>query len=137
MVRYESAVRTRGGVEPQLRSLQQCLQAHLAPDPDLTLPAGLVRQQLDLLERQRPVEAADAALRPDTQLVGRSVLSTLHYCCLHHYDEPANHLASPLALRERHQLTEREYAWTALRARASRQAWADVQALFTSKVCVL
>ncbi|KAF0308426.1 Spermatogenesis-defective protein 39 [Amphibalanus amphitrite] len=133
MVRYESAVRVRGGVEPQLRGLRHCLQAHLAPDPELALHTGLVRQQIDLLERQRPVEAADAPARPDLQLVGRSVLSTLHYCCLHHYSEPANHLASPAALRERHQLTERQYTWTALRARASLQAWADVQALFTSK----
>ena len=134
MLRYESAVRTPGGVDPQLRALRHCLQSHLAPDPDLWLPAGLVRQQLDLLERQRPVEAADAAVRPNTQLVGRSVISSLHYCCVHHYGEPANHLASPLAIRERHQLTEEQFAWTALRARASLQAWKDVQEMFTSKV---
>ena len=134
MLRYESAVRTSGGVEPQLRALHHCLQSHLSPDPDLWLPAGLLRQQLDLLERQRPVQAADLTLRPDGQLVGRSVISSLHYCCVYHYGEPANHLASPLAVRERHRLTEEQFVWTALRARASLQAWRDVQEMFTSKV---
>ncbi|XP_037083712.1 spermatogenesis-defective protein 39 homolog [Pollicipes pollicipes] len=132
MLKYESAVRTNG-VDKRLRSLKNCLQTHFSSDPDLEMHANLIKQQIDLLERQRPVDAADAAV-PGVQLVGSSVLTTLHYCCVHHYGEPVNHLASPLAIKERHQLTDKQYAWTVLKARASQRAWADIQALFTSKV---
>ena len=67
-------------------------------DPQLSQDASLVQESVDLLERQRPVEDSDAQLEASgrsqifkdiprkVSLIGMSVVTTLYYCCLYHFD---------------------------------------------------
>lgn len=56
-------------------------------------------------------------------VVDKSLLTTLFYCCMYHWEAGENHVGSPLALRKAHDLTDRELLWTALKGRARVNHW--------------
>jgi hypothetical protein len=66
-------------------------------------------------------------------LAQASVLRTLLYLASHHYQAGENMLHSPLALRKMHRLTDKQFTWVALRARAAAAAWTDCEALVVGK----
>ncbi|KFD47854.1 hypothetical protein M513_11268 [Trichuris suis] len=104
-----------------------------------------LQEQLDLLERQLPVEDADTKAIvqgqgekffrfPKSQsLVGLSVLETLEYCCLYHYDLPSNSFASPLSIRAQYKITDRQFGWIVTKALAMQQMWPELQKLMLGK----
>ena len=106
-----------------------------------------INEQVDLLERQQPIERDDQKTE-DTQLdptsmfvqvprsclVNQSVISTLKYCCIYHPTVPNTFLASPEAIRNAYALNSKQYTWTCLRAVAICQRWPDVDRLFETKV---
>ena len=141
MLRYKQAASVENP-DAKINKLEQCLRTYFENNPNLDHNASLIRQQISLLQRQRPVDVGDDMLekqgrhvalprtRPVTNL---PLLTTLFYCCIYHYEEPENLLSSPTSIRKDHQLTEKQYVWTALRARAKMKKWADIDGLFTTK----
>ncbi|KAK7487131.1 hypothetical protein BaRGS_00021626 [Batillaria attramentaria] len=144
IVKYQQACNSRDA-STKVSMLKTCLRAHFQADPTLSGDAALVRQHVDLLERQRPIEDSDARLEAEGRtrlfqefprrrsLVDMPVTTTLFYCCLYHYHQPENNFASPLALKKNYELPERQYVWTALSARAKARGWTDIELLLTSK----
>lgn len=132
MLHYGAIVTNVASIDEKLRALKHCWRTHLSQETQLSFYSHLVQQQINLIERQRPVESA----RPDVNgppLTGTSVLTTLYYCCLNHYNKGSNHLGSPEAVRSAHSLSDVQYLWTALRARASVRAWPDVQQILSPR----
>lgn len=129
----------------KIERLKSCLGAHFKHNASLEHNASLIEQQIDLLHRQRPVEVADDMAEKEgkhmgfrklprvSSVINMPVITTLFYCCLYHYEEPDNLLASPAALRKQYQLTEKQYIWTAIRARARLRQWLDIEHLLTTK----
>ncbi|ELU16345.1 hypothetical protein CAPTEDRAFT_221115 [Capitella teleta] len=128
----------------KIRSLKACYGAHFQSDPMLAHSAGLIQEQIALLERQIPIEDADKKEEQKgemkfrdfprvSSLINMPVLTTLFYSCLYHFKLPENCLASPIAIRKEHRLTEKQYSWTVLQARAKLKQWQDIEALFQTK----
>ncbi|KAI6219604.1 Spermatogenesis-defective protein 39 [Aphelenchoides fujianensis] len=139
MVELSLALRTKGA-DAKLAALKRCLVGGLS-SPTLQQEADGIREFVDLVERQIPIDCADEetaragndelfrAFPKKATLVGQPLLTTLYYCCLYHYALPANTYASPLAFKHAFPVSEREFAWTALSALCRRRAWADVERL--------
>lgn len=144
IVKYRLAC-SSGDASTKVSLLKTCLRAHFEADPTLTADTALVREYVDLLERQRPIEDSDARLEAEGKtrifhdfprrrsLVDMPVTTTLFYCCLYHYHLPENNFASPLSLKKKHELPERQYVWTAVSARAKARGWTDIEQLLTAK----
>jgi hypothetical protein len=107
----------------------------------------VITEQIDLLERQLPIEFQDKKTEetqldpksmfvqvPRSSLLEQSVISTLEYCCTYHFNVPDTFLASPDLLRKTYNLTPKQFTWTCLRAIAKCQRWSNVDALFETKV---
>jgi len=121
---------TSPNLEIKVRSLKQLLsnlRGHIDSDA--------VLEQINLCERLAPVIASEVAEvdRGASALGSASVLKFLHYLSSHHYSAGENLLHSPQALRKMHKLTDKQFTWVALRARASQGAWADCEALVVGK----
>ena len=126
--------------EARARRVKAVLQSHFHGN---SADAQLLVEHLHLLERVSPVAEADAKkqeiaadpflstlIPPD---VGETVLGTLLYCCYHHYAVGENILQSPAAVRKIHKLSEAQFTWVALSARARRGQWKDCEALALTK----
>ncbi|KAK3774195.1 hypothetical protein RRG08_001330 [Elysia crispata] len=132
-------------VAVKVSKLKDCLRSHFQADSALSNDASLVQEYVDLLERQRPIDESDAGLEASGRsalfkdfprkrsLIDMPVVTTLYYCCLYHYDLGENSLASPAALRKRHQISDKQFIWTAIGARAKLRQWRDVEAILTTK----
>ena len=69
-------------------------------DPTLSSESGHVRDYINLLERQIPIDSTDEEVAKGgkieifnqfpkkASLIGQPLLTTLYYCCLYHYDLP-------------------------------------------------
>ncbi|XP_064600703.1 spermatogenesis-defective protein 39 homolog isoform X2 [Liolophura sinensis] len=143
MMRYKLAT-TIKDPRAKIKHLQRCLSAHFR-DPSLVTEAGLLEEQISILERQGPIEDSDARAEQEgkvlafrenprrASIINMPVITTLYYCCFYHYDLPENNLASPMAIKKTHQLTEKQFLWTALGARSRLKRWKDVETLLTAK----
>lgn len=144
IMKYKLAC-SSGDPGTKVSMLKTCLRAHFEADPVLSGDKVLVREQVDLLERQRPIEDSDARQEAEgktrifqefprrSTLVDMPVTTTLFYCCLYHYHLPENNFASPLSIKKKHELPERQYLWTAISARAKARGWTDIEQLLTAK----
>ncbi|KAI0230769.1 ADF-H domain-containing protein [Lamellibrachia satsuma] len=143
ILKYKQATVGKEG-EAQVKALQTCYRTHFQGDTNLSEEAGHIQEQIVLLERQLPVEEADSKEEKKgatefwenprkESLVGAPVIKTLYYCSFYHYTLSENSLASPLAVRKTHVLTDKQYVWTVLAARAKLRRWPDIEALFHSK----
>lgn len=142
MIEYKSAVSVQQP-EQKLKSIQRCWKNHF--ERSFPLCSDLVREYCHLLERQLPIEEEDARqerenkntafqnLPRTTSLLNMPVITTLYYCCLYHYTLPENHLASPLSIKKDHQLSNKQFVWTALAALTKRQMWREIDSLFESR----
>ena len=125
MLRYKQAASV---ADPKYRisRLEQCLRANFEHNPLLDHDASLIRQQMSLLQRQRTVDVGDDMIekqgkhvvfrvlprtRPITNL---SVITTLFYCCIYHYEDAESLISSPLSIKKDHLLTEKQFVWTAV-----------------------
>ena len=122
---------TSPNLEIKVRSLKQLLATVFKGHID----SDAVLEQINLCERLAPVIASEVAEvdRGAASLGSASVLKFLHYLSSHHYSAGENLLHSPQALRKMHKLTDKQFTWVALRARASQGAWADCEALVVGK----
>ncbi|PVD25821.1 hypothetical protein C0Q70_13484 [Pomacea canaliculata] len=144
IVKYK-VICNSGDVRNKVSMLKTCLRTHFEADSSMAGDAALVREHVDLLERQLPIEDSDARLEAEGRtkvfrdfprrhsLLDMPLTTTLFYSCLYHHHELENSLSSPLSLKKRHEIPERQYIWTALSARAKAHAWADIENLLTAK----
>ena len=130
VVGYRQAVNTNN-LEIRSRNLKQTLANNMKGHLD----ADLVVEQINLSERLAPVICSEVGQvdRQAGSLVGASVLKTLLYLSTHHYGAAENLLHSPLALRKMHRLTDKQFTWVSLMARARVEAWADCEGLVVGK----
>jgi len=130
VVAYKQAVNTNN-LEIRCRNLKQTVSSNLRGHLD----ADLVLEQINLSERLAPVISSEVGEvdRQANSLVSASVLRTLLYLSTHHYAAAENFLHSPLALRKMHKLTDKQFTWVSLRARARMEAWGDCEKLVVGK----
>lgn len=89
-------------------------------------------EQINLWERLSPVIASDTT-GTSGGLATASVLRALLYLCTHHWGAGENLLHSPAGIRRTHKLTDKQYTWVALRARATVGAWSDCESVVVGK----
>jgi len=131
VVAYKAAA-VSGNLEVKVRSLKQCLASQsLRGHQD----SHLIVEQVNLLERLSPVMSSEVGHldRKPESLASASVLKALLYLATHHYQVQENLLHSPQALRKMHNLSDKQYTWICLRARASVSSWGECQDLVMAK----
>lgn len=72
--------------------------------------------------------------------VDKSLLTTLYYCCMYHWNAAESHVGSPTGLRKAHNFTDRQILWTVLRGRARVNHWplpAELDSWLGSKVRIV
>ncbi|GAU97236.1 hypothetical protein RvY_08567 [Ramazzottius varieornatus] len=103
-----------------------------------------VKRYRSLMEIQRPIEEHDERLAregktelfiqfPRKSLLGMSLIQTLFYCCMYHFDKPETNFCSPHFLRKTFAMGEKQYLWTALDALSKTQKWTEIQSLLTDR----
>jgi len=112
-------------LEARVKKLKDVLHMHASN-------AEQFIEQINLWERLSPVIASDTS-GTSSGLANASVLKTLLFLCTHHWGAGENLLHSPAGMRRTHKLTDKQYTWVALRARASVAAWADCEGLVVGK----
>jgi len=130
VVAYKQAVNTNN-LEIRCKNLKQTLASNMRGHMD----ADLVLEQINLSERLAPVMSSEVGevSRQASSLVGASVLRTLLYLSTYHFGAAENLLHSPLALRKMHKLTDKQYTWVTLRARAVMEDWSACEGLVVGK----
>ena len=126
----------------KVKNLQKALQSHFG-DSGVAFECAVLKDHLKLLERQGQIASADHSNTPETSeeskeklVIDSSLLTTLSYCCMHHWDLAESQVASPMALRKAHSISDRQLLWTALQARAQVNHWplpGDLEAWMGSK----
>lgn len=113
--------------------------------PELAEQTKYLKEYIDLLNRQLDIEdkdARDELEKKNQALVAHprqaplplcSMIITLYYCCRYHFGEPENVPSSPLAIRSTFKLTDKQYEWTVLSARAKLKQWKGLEQMFQSK----
>lgn len=117
------------------------LQDKLSLDADLLEEYQTINEHTSLLERQLTITAVDAkngtklyAKYPlSASLLDQSLLTTLYYCCLYHYDDDHTDIAFPYTLKRFHNLTDKQYCYTASKTLSRQKRWLDVEKLFLNK----
>ncbi|XP_074662925.1 spermatogenesis-defective protein 39 homolog isoform X2 [Tubulanus polymorphus] len=144
MLKYKQAISSTNA-ETKKRNLETCLRTHFQSSPGISLETRLLQEHVSLLERQLPVEDADSKDEREgknqmfkeypraASLINMPVITTLYYCCFYHYDLSENSFASPLSIKNHHQLTDKQFLWIALSARSKLRRWKDVEKLLTTK----
>ncbi|CAG0886712.1 unnamed protein product [Cyprideis torosa] len=125
-----------------LQALKRDALPHFKRTPGLAAEAILIGQQIDLLELQRPIQQADQMKSSISSqplwegledLVGSSLVDTVYYCSLHHWDVGPNHLACPNSFKGKFQMRDKCFVFAAVRALASREAWSDIDKILLAK----
>lgn len=113
--------------------------------PELAEQTKYLKEYTDLLNRQLEIEdkdTRDELEKKNHALVAHprqaplplcSMIITLYYCCRYHFGEPENVPSSPLAIRSTFKLTDKQYEWTVLSARAKLKQWKGLEQMFQSK----
>ncbi|XP_021367352.1 spermatogenesis-defective protein 39 homolog isoform X2 [Mizuhopecten yessoensis] len=144
MFKYKQAV-SASDAGVKIKSLKTCHRAHFMTDQGLAHNTSLLEEHISLLERQRPIEDADARDEQEgkvmlfksyprkSSIINMSVITTLYYCCFYHPGLSENSLASPAAIRRDYKLTDKQYLWIALSARSRLKQWTGIEELFMTK----
>uniref|UniRef100_A0A914QEC6 Uncharacterized protein n=1 Tax=Panagrolaimus davidi TaxID=227884 RepID=A0A914QEC6_9BILA len=104
MVEFMLASKKRQS-DTKIQALKKCLISGFT-DPMLSAENGYVKDYINLLERQIPIDLTDdqnakvggnneifVQFPKKASLIGQPLLTTLYYCCLYHYDLPKCSLA--------------------------------------------
>ena len=130
IIAYKQAAAT-SNLQLRAKNLKQVLNSSLKSHLD----TDIIMEQIHLSERLSPVISADIGHvdRHPNNLAGASVLKSLQYLATYHFNTPENLLQSPAAVRKMHNLTEKQFTWVCLRARAVVGAWPDCLDLVVGK----
>ncbi|XP_045615446.1 spermatogenesis-defective protein 39 homolog isoform X2 [Procambarus clarkii] len=127
---YELALSSKSP-EVKMKNMKKALDNSFT-DPSLSYEAKIVMDNIKLLERQMAIDQADCNDQTNPMLVkypraanivDKSLLTTLFYCCMYHWDVSESHAGSPMALRKAHSFTDGQVLWTVLRGRARVNHW--------------
>ncbi|XP_053634170.2 spermatogenesis-defective protein 39 homolog isoform X2 [Cherax quadricarinatus] len=127
---YELALSSRTP-EHKVKNMKKALDNSFT-DPSLSHEAKIVMDHIKLLERQMAIDEADCNDQTNPMLIkypraaniiDKSLLTTLFYCCMYHWVASESHVGSPLALRKAHSFTDAQVLWTVLRGRARVNHW--------------
>uniref|UniRef100_T1JCP9 Vps16 C-terminal domain-containing protein n=1 Tax=Strigamia maritima TaxID=126957 RepID=T1JCP9_STRMM len=144
MVSYQMAI-SSSTADTTIKMLQKCIRMHFQPDPTLSHEAAVIQEHINLLEKQLPIEKNDSQLEREgkleifkkipreNSLLRQSVLDTLYYCCLYHFDLSENNFASPLAISKEHRLSSKQFAYVAITALGELQDWKRMDSLILTK----
>ncbi|XP_070578900.1 spermatogenesis-defective protein 39 homolog isoform X2 [Ptychodera flava] len=144
MLKYKQALGFNQA-EDKLRNLQNCLRGQFKDNWSLSESTEYVEDHCALLERQIAIEKNDSRDAKDAQfgvfkttprvaqLPSMPAITTLFYCCIYHYDKPENSISSPFSIRRDFKLSENQFLYTALTARAKLNEWRDIETLLTGK----
>uniref|UniRef100_A0A0K0EHD3 Spermatogenesis-defective protein 39 homolog n=1 Tax=Strongyloides stercoralis TaxID=6248 RepID=A0A0K0EHD3_STRER len=143
MIEFFLASRKRV-VEQKIHALKQTINSGFS-DPGLCDSKNIVKDYIDLLERQLVIEMADNIIIKSDKcqifkefprkciLPGSSLYDTVYYCSLYHYTLPENEYSSPLSIKGVFSICDKEYAYLSIAALAKTSSWSDIDALITSK----
>lgn len=127
---YELAL-TSKTPDAKMKNMEKSLETYFN-FPSLSLEGKMVKDHVKLLDRQMAIDEVDSKDHTNAMLVKypraanvveKSLLTTLFYCCMYHWEAAENHPGSPLSLRKTHDLTDHELLWTVLRGRARVNHW--------------
>lgn len=127
---YELAL-TSKTPEVKVKNLKKALENNFT-DAALSHETKCVKDNIKLLERQIAIDQADHNDQLNPMLVkypraantvDKSLLTTLYYCCMYHWNAAESHVGSPMGLRKAHNFTDRQILWTVLRGRARVNHW--------------
>ncbi|KAF6034571.1 VIPAS39 [Bugula neritina] len=102
-------------IDNKIQLLKNCRSSHFDLDLNLASDAIHLKNQVDLLQIQQIIEKADVELEAQGRhpimrvhkrkgtLPDQSMMTTLYYCCLYHYDNEASQFCSPKYLIQRFQ----------------------------------
>ena len=130
VIAYKQAVNT-SNLQVRSRNLKQLLNVNIKSHID----SDLIMEQIHLSERMCPVISSEVGHldRNPNSLTNASVLKCLQYLAKYHFNTPENLLQSPAAIKKMHNLTDKQFTWVCLRARANVEAWQDCQELVVGK----
>lgn len=161
---YSRATKPSHSSDNQIRLLNKALHSFTSGGPEVVQWQSYIKDHISLLEQQLPIEADDKrreteeinqlqvpltrqasldathssanlfVIFPRPNLVGLSVLETLHYCLVYHYCLQDNHFASPVYIKQKFGLTEKQFLWTSLQALSKNGMWPEIDTLFEYKV---
>ena len=137
IVNYANAIKCEH-METRIKHLKHCYN-NFFKDLQDELYSPAIMEQITLYEYQLPVDAADSKIMEPTEryqvmpcssFLGSSVITTLFYSIVHHSNNPATHFGSPQTIRNNHNISDKQYYWTALRALAKTARWTEIDNLF-------
>lgn len=144
MLQFKQAIKSKDpGV--RLTKLKYVLRHYFEGHLELAEQTTYLTEYVDLLEQQLLIEDADSRAereRKNHVMVAHprqaslplcSVIVTLYYCCRYHFGESESVFTSPMAIRARFKLSEKQYEWTALSSRAKLKQWKGLEQMFTVK----
>ncbi|ESO86407.1 hypothetical protein LOTGIDRAFT_129312 [Lottia gigantea] len=144
MLQYKTATGASLG-SSKASALKSVYRNHFKMDPLLSSESSLVMEHIDLLERQLPIEESDSKEEVSGRnqlfrdfprrrsILDMPLITTLYYCCLYHYNLAENSLASPIAIKKRHQLSDKQFLFSAIAAQSKLKNWKNIEELLTSK----
>ncbi|RWS27249.1 spermatogenesis-defective protein 39-like protein, partial [Leptotrombidium deliense] len=144
-IKLSQCLKTKS-IDAKIRQLKHCNSNYFQGiDNELAFWGNFVNAHIDLLELQQPIENEDSRQEllpecnqkfiqiPRHSILNSSVIETLFYCCLYHYELSENNFASPKSICNRHSLNEKQFVWTALRSLCLANKWPDIDGLFQYK----
>ncbi|XP_028398728.1 spermatogenesis-defective protein 39 homolog [Dendronephthya gigantea] len=141
MLEYKKAV-SLPNADSQIQAINACQRTY-ENAPELASVVSILSENQSLLKRQIRIEVKDKRsqgdlkdttmrLHPRKSITSSPLIETLHYCCYYHYGKDDDTLG-PDSLQKEFKLTDKQFEWTMIRARAELKKWEDLETLFTSK----
>lgn len=141
MLQYKRAL-SLSSPDAQLDAINSCQRTYEGSS-ELADVVSVLDEHQTLLKRQIHIETKDKRTQaegknpvmnshPRTKLVSSPLISTLHYCCYYHYGQNDN-ILNPVSLQKEFKLSDKQFEWTAVGARAELKKWGDLEALFATK----
>ncbi|XP_072166456.1 spermatogenesis-defective protein 39 homolog [Diadema setosum] len=141
--RYKLATQTKDP-KARLNNLMHCNGTWFRKVDSLTTEHELINEQVLLLNKQLHIEPRDRKWQEEgrspfremprkTCLYFQPVITTLFYCCLYHFNIQETDPSSPTSMKRDFKLTDKQFLFQALLARARLNDWSQVEALLTSK----
>ncbi|XP_046847495.1 spermatogenesis-defective protein 39 homolog isoform X2 [Xenia sp. Carnegie-2017] len=142
MLEYKIALSSSSHVDSQIQAIVTCQRMNEI-SPELTDVVAILKQHESLLKRQVQIEIKDKRtqvegkneimrLHPLKPVTSSPLMTTLRHCCFYHFGKDDN-ILGPVSLQKEFKLTDKQFEWTMVAARAELKKWADLDMLFTSK----
>ncbi|KPM04376.1 spermatogenesis-defective protein 39-like protein, partial [Sarcoptes scabiei] len=155
-------IRALKSTQDKIKMLRKSLINFSSGSPELTQWQSYLNEQIILLEKQFPIETDDQRraqeaikqsdsmeknsldqsdfetdqlflIYPRPCILDFSLMETLRYSCLYHYNLPDNHFVSPFHLKKIFNISEKQFLWQALQSLSKTARWTQIDNLFEYK----